>query len=151
MLDFTRPYLDAVCWISALQGSSEDVEILRAILAAADSGSLTIVVSTMMPLELLGGSSGTRSKPGEERALAALQGPRVLEVPVNRSLVLLARQLRLDHGLKSMDAVHLASAARGRADAFLTHDKQVLALGTFGDVTIRCPYWDGAVPLPFPG
>ncbi len=149
MADFARPYLDAACWIHALQGSKQGVEVLQPILAAVDAGLLTIVVSAMMPLELLGGPTAARSRSDEERALAALQGPRVLEVPVNRSLVLLARQLRLEHRLASMDAVHLASAVRGRADAFLTYDSRLLAVGRHGDVPIQQPSWGGPVPLPF--
>jgi predicted nucleic acid-binding protein len=147
-LRFTRPYLDADAWIHALQGTEDGIQILRPLLAAVDVGRLRLAVSALMPVELLGGGSDSRTNEQEERALAALRRPNVIEIPVNRSLVLHARRLRIEHGLKSMDALHLASAMRGGADAYLTYDQAALRIGDLVGIRISRPYWYGDVPLP---
>lgn len=144
---FTRPYLDADAWIHALDGTTAGVEIIRPILAAVDQGTLSLIMSAIMPLELLGGPTTTRTQAEEERALAALSRPNVMEVPVGRRVVLAARDLRLLHNLDSLDALHLASAVRGRADAYLTYDDKALAIGRIAQLSINEPYWYGDVPL----
>ncbi|MGZ4532751.1 MAG: type II toxin-antitoxin system VapC family toxin [Mycobacteriaceae bacterium] len=145
---FTRPYLDADVWIHALQGTPVGQETVRPLLVAADSRTLKLVVSAIMPLEVLRDRADDPSREAEARALAALSRPNVVEVPVGRAVVLQARRLRLDHGLQSMDALHLASALRGRADVFLTFDDKALRLGLLEQMLISKPYWPGDTPLP---
>ncbi|MHB8450261.1 MAG: type II toxin-antitoxin system VapC family toxin [Mycobacteriales bacterium] len=145
---FARPYLDADAWIHALSGTETGNEVIRPILTAVDAGTMNLVVSAMMPLELLGGTSNSRTKDAEEDALAALSRPNVIEVPVGRALVIEARKLRLQYGLASMDAVHLASAVRGRADVYMTYDDKALKVSQVGQTRICKPYWFGDVPIP---
>jgi predicted nucleic acid-binding protein len=140
--------MDADAWIHALEGTEDGVQIMRPLLAAVDVGRLRLTVSALMPVELLGGGSDSRTNEQEERALAALRRPNVVEIPVNRSLVLTARRLRIQHGLKSMDALHLASAVRGGADVYLTYDQAALRIGDVVGIRITRPYWYGDVPLP---
>lgn len=59
------------------------------------------------------------------------------QVEAGRPVVSEARALRLTLGLKSMDALHLASAVMGRADAFLTNDDDLVAVGAHRGVAIR--------------
>lgn len=54
-----------------------------------------------------------------------------------------ARELRLRHGLKTVDALHVASAAAGRADAFLTNDSKVLSLEEHRGIPVIKPQWPG--------
>ncbi len=71
----------------------------------------------------------------------------VQQVNVTRIIVADARQLRLDHGLKTVDAMHVASAPFGRADVLLTNDNKIHGLGSFKGMPIRRPGWQGTLPL----
>lgn len=144
---FARPYLDAESWITALSGDGSYAADLKEILQAADRAELVIVVSVLMPLEVLGGNHDSRTAENEERALLALNRSTVARVAVTARVVAEARELRLRHRLKSMDALHVASAAAGRADAFLTNDSRILSLGQHRGITITKPEWPGTLPL----
>lgn len=145
---YSRPYLDADAWIHALEGTEDGRQVLQPLLEAVDRGQMTLVVSAIMPVELLGGRSPNRAQDAEQQALEALSRPNVVEVPVGRAVVLLARQLRLEHSLDSMDALHLASAVRGNADVHFTYDEGVLRVGQVRETRISKPYWLGDVPMP---
>lgn len=149
-IEYRRPYLDAQAWINALSGRGPYAQDLAHVLAAADEARLLIVTSTLLPLEVLGGDSRQRTAASAERALQALGRSSVVQVAPGRRVVLGARDLRLRHNLKSMDALHLASAAAGAADAFLTNDDQLVALGQYRGVPIIRPSWYGDVALDFP-
>lgn len=144
---YQRPYLDAIAWVEALSGKGFYSADLAEVLKAADRGALTIVMSVLMPLEVLGGTRLERAEGDADRALRAVGRSSIAQVGVTARIVREARQLRLDYRLKSMDALHLASAAAGRADAFLSNDDQVLKLGTYRGVPIRKPTWPGDMGL----
>jgi predicted nucleic acid-binding protein len=142
---YKRAYLDANVWVSALLGEAGRAEIVRPILAAADAGTVKLVVSALMPLEVLGGSHTTRTQEREQAAHSMVTRSSNIVVPAGRAVVLRARHYRLTYGLDSMDALHLASAVRGRADVFLTWDTDDFRrIGPNVDgVTISQPYWYG--------
>lgn len=73
----------------------------------------------------------------------------VQQVNVTRVIVTDARQLRIDHGLKTLDAMHVATAAFGRADVLLSNDDKVHRVGVFKGMPIRRPEWQGDLPLDF--
>ncbi len=147
---YARPYLDAQSWITALSGAGPYAEDLREVLAAADRAELVIVTSVLMPLEVLGGPTDRRTAESAERAMRALSRSTVLRVDVTTRVVNDARELRLQHGLRSMDALHLASAVAGGADAFLTNDDQLIARAFHGGMPIIRPEWHGSFPIDYP-
>jgi predicted nucleic acid-binding protein len=138
-------YLDADVWISALIGEPGRAEIVRPILAAADAGQVKLVVSALMPLEVLGGRHQTRTQEQEDAALSIVTRSSNIVVAAGRAVVLRARQYRLTYGLESMDALHLASAVRGHADVFFTWNTDDFSrVGpTIDGIRIREPYWYG--------
>lgn len=146
---FRRPYLDAQSWITALSGKGPYAPDLAEILRAADRGQLVVVVSALMPMEVLGGSHDSRTEESAARAELALKRSCVQQVSVTARVVADARRLRLDRGLTSMDALHVASAVAGRADILLTDDDKIHALGEFRGLPIRRPTWPGDLPLQF--
>lgn len=85
-----------------------------------------------------------RSAPSKRCAAAAFN-----KSNVTRIIVADARQLRIDHGLKTLDAMHVATAAFGRADVLLTNDDKVHRVGSFKGMPIRRPDWPGDLPLDF--
>ncbi len=145
---YRRPYLDAQCWITALSGAGPYATDLRQVLAAADRGDLVIVTSVLMPLEVLGGDRQTRTPQAAEQVLLALGRSSVVRVAVTDRVVRHARELRLDHGLASIDALHVASAVAGQADVLLTNDSKIHQLIRYRGVPIIAPEWPGDVPLP---
>lgn len=149
-IEYVRPYLDAQCWISALSGQGPYANNLAQVLASADDAQLVIVTSTLLPLEVLGGNYDQRTAETAEQALRALSRSSVAQVAPGRRVVLDARDLRVRLNLKAMDAVHLASAAAGAADAFLTNDRQLLNQRHHRGVPIILPEWYGAFPLKYP-
>ncbi len=85
-----------------------------------------------------------------EPALQALSRSTVARVAITGRIVREARDLRLRFNLKSMDALHLACAAAGQADAFLTDDDALIALGRHRGMPIIRPERPGDVALDFP-
>lgn len=148
-LHYARPYLDAVAWINALSGRGPHADDLAQVLAAADRAELVLVTSMLMPLEVLGGRFDERTAESAERAMQALARSTVMRVGVSTRVVTDARDLRVRLNLKAMDALHLASAAAGRADAFLTDDDQLVALASHRGVPIIRPEWYGTFSMDF--
>jgi predicted nucleic acid-binding protein len=142
-------YLDADVWTSALIGEPGRAEIVRPILAAADAGEIKLLVSALMPIEVLGGPTRSRTQQHEEAAEAIVTRSSNIVVPAGRNVALLARRYRLEYGLKTMDALHLASAVRGHADVFFTWNMD--DFGRVGPevagVKISKPYWHGTPQL----
>ena len=133
--------------ITAITGRGSFAGDLRLWLEAADRGDLQLVVSTLMPLEVLGGNRDRRTQESAAAALRALDRSSVRQVAPGRAIVAAARDLRLTRGLKSMDALHLATAHRGQAEGLLTDDAERLALETWEGVRIVKPEWLGDRPL----
>jgi predicted nucleic acid-binding protein len=129
---YQRAYLDADVWTSALAGEPGRAEVVRPILEAADAAEIRLLVSALMPLEVLGGPSQSRTQDQEEAAEAIVTRSSNIVVPAGRTVVLQARRYRLEHKLRAMDALHLASAVRGRAEVFFTWN-----MGDFGRVAPR--------------
>ncbi len=148
---YQRPYLDAQCWITAISGHGPFAADLREFLLAADRGDLTVVVSTLMPLEVLGGPRDERTEEAAAQAELALRRSSVQQVSATARVVADARRLRLDKALTALDALHVASAAAGRATVLLTNDHRMLNVEQFRGVPIRRPHWPGGLPLEFPG
>jgi predicted nucleic acid-binding protein len=138
-------YLDADIWLSALIGEPGRAEIVRPILTAADGGHVKLLVSALMPLEVLGGGNQTRTQEQEQAALSMVTRSSNIVVAAGRALVLRARQYRLTYNLKSMDALHLASAVHGHAEVFFTWNSDDFSrVGpTIDGMRISEPYWYG--------
>jgi predicted nucleic acid-binding protein len=149
---YKRPYLDASVWTSALDSADGDHEVARAVLDAADRGEFPVVVSSLMELEVVGGTHNERTDEAAKRALLALRSSRVIVVTPVPRINDEARRLRLDLNLDTLDAIHLATAIYAKADVFLTSDKALLRKAR-GHVPIEMsePYWLGTMPFPLDG
>lgn len=118
-------------------------------LAAADRGEVQIITSVLMPVEVLGDPHDARTQASAEQAEQAMRRSSVQQVKVTRMIVADARRLRIDHGLKTVDALHVGTAAFGRADVLLTNDDKIHGLGSFKGMPIRRPDWQGVLPFDF--
>lgn len=87
-----------------------------------DSGVFAGVGSMLLVPEVL--AKPTRSGTDDEvRALAALLGRRDL-CPLDEAIASLAVALGASYGLRSADAVHLATAVSAGADRFITNNRR---------------------------
>jgi predicted nucleic acid-binding protein len=96
------------------------------VVAAIDSGALRGVASTLALLETLVGplqSGNTALADTYRRALTL--APNLELVPVDAAVAELAATIRAQHRFRTPDAIHLATAVRAGADAFLTNDAQL--------------------------
>ncbi len=58
-------------------------------------------------------------------------------VPLTTAVYDRATVIRATHGIKSLDAIHLAAALEGGCDIFLTND---VRLSSFHDLTVEVYY-----------
>lgn len=90
--------------------------------SSGDAGPLAGVGSTLLVPEVL--TKPTRDgTTGEVEVLATLLGHLDLR-PVDEAVALLAVTLGAWYGLKSVDAVHLATAVSAGADRFITNNRR---------------------------
>ncbi len=118
-----RLYLDANLYIYLFEGSEAYREQMGRLVAEVDRRKLAVIASELLFVELLPRPLREGRRDLVERYSELVQRtPRINLVPVNRSVVLQAARLRADFGLRSMDALHLATARVHDCDTFLTND-----------------------------
>lgn len=117
------PYLDASAIIYLVEGSSGVREAVAGFLAEAESHAAgRLVTSRLSLLEC-------RVKPlrvGDSELLATYDAffvsGRLVVVDVLAAVIDRATRLRAQHGFKTPDAIHLATAIEAGADGFVTGD-----------------------------
>ncbi|HEV2362553.1 MAG TPA: PIN domain-containing protein [Acidimicrobiales bacterium] len=101
-----------------------------------DDGRLAGVGSTLLLPEVL--TKPTRDGADDEvAALAALLGRLDLR-PVDEEIALLAVALGASYGLRSADAVHLATAVAAGADRFITNNRKDFG-NSIGEIAVTYP------------
>ena len=125
----TRIGLDSSAFIDYGEAAPPSIKALTRIFDRLDAGTLTGVASTLVLTEVLAYARGKSVTPGvtsvadaeaEEKHGALLAVVQL--VPVSESVARLAADLRGRYGLRTPDAVHLASALEAGAQAFVTSD-----------------------------
>lgn len=93
------------------------------------SGERDGLCSTLLLTELLTGFRKKRDRPGEREALALIHGLRHLRVSdVTQSIADRAATLRARYGLRTPDAIHLATAIELKAKLFVTSDRKLRSI-----------------------
>lgn len=120
----TRVYLDSGAVIKRVVAEAESVALVDALDTHHAQGDL-LVSSSLAWIEI--GRALRRRDPGRRSRVAveveaALSG--VAEYPIVPEVVSLARRLGPD-ALRSLDAIHLASAVLADADLVLTYDDRL--------------------------
>jgi predicted nucleic acid-binding protein len=91
---------------------------------AVKSGNIQLVTSAVTLIEVL----VHPLKHGDEGLAQSyndilLSSPNITTLPVTPMTAQTAAELRAEHGLKTPDAIHAATALHEKADAFLTNDR----------------------------
>ena len=147
--NFKRPYLDSSVFIAALKEEAGRADTVKYILDAADKSQIQIVASTFVAAEVIKIRKQTEylSHDEEVEIDAILNNGKILFVEVDLRVALEARKLARDHSLKPVDAVHLASALRAKADVLLRYDDGFNVPSGIEGMKVCEPFWYGSVPL----
>lgn len=115
----SRVALDTSCLIGVVQGDA-DFKPLRSLLTKLGAGSVELVGSTALLAEFLP-NHGRGDVALAHRVLQLLKRQATL-IDVTPSLAGLAAEFREAYGLKTWDAIHLATAITGQADILFVRD-----------------------------
>lgn len=114
---------------------------LRSLLAAVDRGDLRLVESSAILVEVRPhhDADGEQNARVREHLLALLQSPRTQLVDVNTLVARKAGQLAAELGLKTWDAVHLATAVLAEVDVLIVRDGK-FPVGEYEGVWVTGPF-----------
>jgi len=149
---YSNPYLETSVFIALIKGEVVDGidrgEIAQHILDDAGTGRWPIFTSTFTIVEVF----KKRNRPAltiveEQRIDAFFKHEYIKLVTLDRYIAEQARRLAREYNLRPVDAVHLASAIRVKADEFLTWDNDFPHNKTIEGVAIKDPYWFGQLRI----
>lgn len=123
-----RLYLDTNLYIYLLEGIEPYRQRMADLTAEIDRQDIAVVASELIFTELLPRPLRDGRHHLVERYLDLLQRtPSITLVPVDRRVILRAVHLRADFGLRSMDALHVATALEHACETFLTNGQRITA------------------------
>lgn len=132
--------LDASSLLGVVQGE-EEFACLKSLLAAVDRGAIKLVESTSILAEVLPHHSRDTEthKRAREGVRALLESPDTQLVDVTSVIARKAGDLRAEFGLKTWDAIHLATAVLARVDVLIVRDHR-FPFGDYEGVHISRPF-----------
>ena len=123
-----RLYLDTNLYVYLLEGIEPHRQRMADLTAEIERRDIAVIASELIFAELLPRPIRDGRRDLVERYLDLLQRtPRITLVPVDRRVILRAVHLRADFGLRSMDALHVATALVHACETFLTNDQRITA------------------------
>lgn len=135
-----RTYLDANLYIYAFEGIETHRRRMVELLAAIDRQEIVVVASELLFTELLPRPIKERRQDLVERYLELIRRtPRIHLVPVDRQVILRSVHLRAEFGLRSMDALHLATALVHACETFVTNDRRLTRVDWIRVLTLDHP------------
>lgn len=147
-----RTYLDSNLYIYLLEGVPVYRRLMADLVGEIDQQDISVIASELTFVEIL--PSPVRE--GRRRLVASYlelmqRTPRFTLVQVDRQVIERAVQLRADLRLRSMDALHVATALVHGCETFLTNDERLavpddIRLVTLKDLAATKPAMDRAGP-----
>lgn len=131
-------YLDSCIVIYLVEEESTCHEAVRGALCPAAAPSPDIRVSDLTRLECRVWPLQSRDQALLSQYDAFFGLGRVVVVPLTSETFDLATELRAEHGIRTVDALHLAAAITGGSDEFWTNDRR-LARAAEGRIRIHSP------------
>jgi predicted nucleic acid-binding protein len=135
-----RALLDTSALIGVIKGEPE-FEGLKSLLAAVDRGEVVLVESTAILAEVVPEHARDTELHAAARdsVLALLESPTTELVDVSTTVARKAGALRARHGLKTWDAIHLATAILAGVDIVIVRDHKFPA-GDYEGVFVSGPF-----------
>lgn len=115
--------LDTPVWIYHFEGSAAYGRAADAVLEAVSSGRVAAVASELVLLELLVAplKKGAQDV-ADELEMTLLHFPNLRLAPVTRTVLVRAAEVRAHHGLRTPDAIMIATAIESGATLAVTND-----------------------------
>lgn len=121
-----RVYLDSNLYIYLFEGVETCRTRMVGLLSAIDSRDIVVIASELLFTEILPRPVKEGRQDLVERCLDLVRNtPRINLVPVDRPVILRSVHLRAEFGLRSMDALHLATALVHGCETFITNDRRL--------------------------
>jgi len=118
--------LDTVVFIYFLEHHEVHYPAARLLLERIEAGRLTAVVSALVFSELAVPAFRAGDAPRAQAVTDLLTAfPGLSIIPVTPEISVHAARLRADHGLRTPDAIHIATALLAEADALVTNDHRL--------------------------
>lgn len=134
-----RVLLDASCLIGVIAGEDEML-CLRSLLAAVDKGEVVMVASTALLTEVLPAHARNGSAVTRRRIQDLLRDPATELIDVSLPVAQRAAEYRVSFGLKTWDAVHLATASLAQCDVLFVRDGKFPTDSDVDGVWVSLPY-----------
>lgn len=116
--------IDTCVWIYHLEAHQDFGPAARQVLTAVERGHCRAIISELTLMELIAGPlQQERQDVADEYELLLTHFPNLTLVPVCREVLLGAARLRALQGLRTPDAIILATALRQQADLVITNDQ----------------------------
>ena len=133
-----RTYLDANLYIYLFEGVPRYRQLMADLVREIDRQDIRVIASELTFVEILPGPV----REGRRRLVANYlelmqRTPRFTLAPADRPVIERAVQLRADLRLRSMDALHLATALVHGCETFLTNDERLAAPDEIRLVTLK--------------
>ena len=121
-----RVYLDSNLYIYVFEGVETYRTRMAELLSVIDSRDIVVIASELLFTEILPRPVKEGRQDLVERYLDLVRNtPRIQLVSVDRSVILRSVHLRAEFGLRSMDALHLATALVHGCETFITNDRRL--------------------------
>jgi predicted nucleic acid-binding protein len=118
-----RILIDTSVWIYHLEQHPRFARAAGLVIAALEAGAFQGVASELTLLELTAGPLRQgRQDVADDYELLLSNFPNLALAPVTRDVLLDAAGLRAEHGLRTPEAIHIATAFRAGATAAVTND-----------------------------
>lgn len=124
-----RVAIDANAFIYLFEAPGPLAQATAAVVDAAEAGTVTIVVSTMLLAEIAVGPVAAGDETLAERYADEVRGVRGIQVvPLTADIAVDVALIRGRHRVQIPDAVHLATARHAGASAIITNDERMPSL-----------------------
>jgi len=133
-----RLALDTMCFLRHFEGASDWTRATRPLFSLVERGACTAVTSALTLTELLTAPlrQGEEALADEYRRILATF-PHLSVVPIDAEVAEVAARLRGHYGLRTPDALHLATAVVSRADGFVSADGRLLRVTEVEVIPLR--------------
>lgn len=116
-------YFDTNVFIYLLEGNRDFARPILDIQALTNQGKIQIFSSALVYTELLPPHAKQKNQQGIETLIAFLSSFNL--VAVTKKILIHAGILRGETGMRTPDAIHVATAVASGCDVFLTNDKSI--------------------------
>ena len=135
-----RIYLDSNLYIYIFEGVEMHRTRMLELLSAIDSRDVVVIASELLFTEILPRPVKEGRQDLVERYLDLIRNtPRIHLVPVDRSVILRSVHLRAEFRLRSMDALHVATALVHGCETFITNDRRLARINLLRVRTLHDP------------